>query len=90
EATWYYTGLGACGKTSNDNQHVVALNPTQYNRGSNCGKHIQIQYGGKSVIAQVVDLCPGCGSGSVDLSPSAFRALASQDVGRIKVNWQFA
>ena len=44
---------------------------------------------GKFVDATVVDLCPGCASGSIDLSPGAFQQLASLDAGRIQVTWDF-
>ena len=44
---------------------------------------------GKSVDATVVDLCPDCASGSIDLSPGAFNQLASPDTGRIHVDWNF-
>jgi hypothetical protein len=37
----------------------------------------------------VVDKCPGCGSNDLDISPTAFSHLASQDLGRIKVDWEF-
>lgn len=44
---------------------------------------------GKSVTATVADTCPGCGPNGIDLSPAAFQALASLDVGRIQVTWNF-
>lgn len=44
----------------------------------------------QSVDATVVDLCPECASGSIDLSMSAFAALAPLDVGRLRhVVWNF-
>ncbi len=44
---------------------------------------------GRSVTVRVVDLCPGCGPGGIDLTPAAFQQLASLDVGRIRVDWNF-
>ncbi len=44
---------------------------------------------GQWVDATIGDLCPGCSSGSIDLSPSAFQQLASLDAGRIQVSWDF-
>ena len=44
---------------------------------------------GKFVDATVVDLCPGCASGSIDLSPAAFEKLTSLGTGRIQVSWDF-
>ncbi|CAL1698871.1 unnamed protein product [Somion occarium] len=90
DATWFHPGLGACGAVSVDSDLVVALSPSQYANGAHCFQHILVQVNGKSVDATVVDLCPGCASGSIDLSPSAFQRLASLDVGRIhNVNWNF-
>ena len=43
---------------------------------------------GKSVTVKVADTCPGCAPGSVDLTPAAFKKLASLDVGRIHgIKW---
>lgn len=45
---------------------------------------------GKTVDATAVDLCPECASGSIDLSQSAFMALAPLEVGRLHgVVWNF-
>lgn len=41
------------------------------------------------VDATVVDLCPGCASGSIDLSPVTFEQLATLDAGRIQVSWDY-
>ncbi|KAF8966890.1 riboflavine-aldehyde-forming enzyme [Flammula alnicola] len=89
DATFFAPGLGACGHTNTGNDLIVALNPTQYSQGKNCGKNIEVHYKGKSVRAKVVDLCPGCNSRSIDLSPAAFSRLANQDLGRIHVTWNF-
>ncbi|RPD78200.1 hypothetical protein L226DRAFT_480878 [Lentinus tigrinus ALCF2SS1-7] len=91
DATWYTPngGLGACGAPSQNSDLVVALSADQYAGGSNCWRHIGVHYQGKFVDATVVDLCPGCASGSIDLSPGAFKKLANQDVGRIQVTWNY-
>jgi hypothetical protein len=44
---------------------------------------------GRTVQATVEDTCPGCGQGSIDLTPAAFQQLASLDAGRIQVTWNF-
>ncbi len=43
------------------------------NNNSLCGKKLRASYNGKSVDVTVVDRCTGCASGSLDLSPTAFR-----------------
>ncbi|KAI0537063.1 RlpA-like double-psi beta-barrel-protein domain-containing protein-containing protein [Xylaria digitata] len=89
DMTWFNPGLGACGRTDNDGSPVVALNPKDYANGANCGKWITIQANGRQTAAQVVDLCPGCGSGGIDVSPAIFDDIASLDIGRVRVNWFF-
>ncbi|KAL0945410.1 hypothetical protein HGRIS_000902 [Hohenbuehelia grisea] len=89
DATWYNTGLGACGGRNKDSDRIVALSPRQFKNRQNCRKHIKVHYRGKTVDATVVDLCPGCAGDSIDLSPAAFKALAPLDDGRIKVTWNF-
>ncbi|KAF9259314.1 hypothetical protein L218DRAFT_947717 [Marasmius fiardii PR-910] len=90
-ATWYNTGLGACGKTNNDNQLIAAVaapifdnypgHTSNPNKNPICGKTATVTWGGKSVTVTIEDECPGCGSQGIDLSPAAFKKLASLDVG---------
>ncbi|KAI0820937.1 RlpA-like double-psi beta-barrel-protein domain-containing protein-containing protein, partial [Irpex lacteus] len=94
--TFYDVGLGACGHTNHDSELVAAVSHTIGYKGGNpnnnpvCGKHIKINYQGKSVTVKVVDRCPGCATGSLDLSPTAFSKLASKSVGRLhNVKWTF-
>jgi len=92
DITWYDTdvGIGACGIQNNDNQHIAALSSAQYDNGANCGATIQIEYQGNTVTATVEDLCEGCSSGDVDLTPSAFEVLAPTFVGRLTgATWNF-
>ncbi|KAI0186907.1 riboflavin-aldehyde forming enzyme [Xylaria flabelliformis] len=89
DMTWFNPGLGACGETDNDGSPVVALNSASYANGAHCGKYITIQGNGHQTAAKVADLCPGCGSGGIDVSPAIFDDIADLDVGRIQVNWFF-
>ncbi|KAI1112848.1 RlpA-like double-psi beta-barrel-protein domain-containing protein-containing protein [Nemania sp. NC0429] len=89
DMTWFHPGLGACGRTDNDGSPVVALNSADYANGAHCFQWITIQANGRTTAAQVVDLCPGCGSGGIDVAPAIFDDIASLDVGRVQVNWFF-
>ncbi|KAI8446632.1 hypothetical protein BY996DRAFT_4594978 [Phakopsora pachyrhizi] len=60
KATFYATGLGACGFHNVDNDFIVALNKEQYEANKWCKKTITINYGGKSAKAMIMDECPGC------------------------------
>ncbi|KAI1100880.1 RlpA-like double-psi beta-barrel-protein domain-containing protein-containing protein [Jackrogersella minutella] len=96
DMTYYAPGLGACGKQNSDADHIVALATAQYGNDANpnkakvCGRKINIHYGGKTATATVVDKCPSCASGSIDVSPAVFKQLASLDKGRVKVTWEYA
>ncbi|KAK4161884.1 RlpA-like double-psi beta-barrel-protein domain-containing protein-containing protein [Cladorrhinum sp. PSN259] len=96
--TWYKTGLGACGVTNNDGQLIAALNHAQFdpktpngnpNKNTYCGKKIRVSYQGKSVDVAVMDRCPGCNWGDLDLSPAAFKKLAPLGKGRITGTWNW-
>ncbi|KAH9476928.1 Papain inhibitor [Psilocybe cubensis] len=88
-ATWYYDGIGACGGWNVNTDFIVALNPIDYAGGTKCGKKIKVNYQGKSIIVQVVDLCPSCGWKAIDLSQSAFQALAPLSQGIIQISWDY-
>ncbi|KAH7316857.1 RlpA-like double-psi beta-barrel-protein domain-containing protein-containing protein [Stachybotrys elegans] len=88
--TWFNPGLGACGGRDNDGSPVVALNPAQYAGGANCGRWITIQANGRTTAARVVDLCPGCPNGGIDVSPVIFDDIAPLSVGVVDpVHWFF-
>ncbi|KAK5629027.1 hypothetical protein RRF57_004742 [Xylaria bambusicola] len=87
DITYYQPGLGACGETSSDSETVVALSPAQYD--GNCGKTITITKDGKTATAKVVDKCPSCASGAIDVSSTVFQSLADMSVGRTQVSWSF-
>jgi expansin (peptidoglycan-binding protein) len=58
-----------------------------------CGRHVRITnpQTGRTVTAQVADLCPGCGAGSLDMSPAVFHALGgTDDQGVFPINWNFS
>lgn len=38
---------------------------------------------------RIVDLCPECKSGDLDLSPQAFEQIATLEQGRVPISWTF-
>ncbi|RYP44619.1 hypothetical protein DL768_008940 [Monosporascus sp. mg162] len=95
DMTFFTPGLGACGRVNTASDPVVALAPAQYgsfpnpNNSPQCGRWITIHGNGRTTAAQVVDLCPECASGSIDVSPVIFDDIAPLDVGRVQVTWEF-
>lgn len=86
-ATYYTVGLGSCGKTNSDSEMVAALSSEVMSK-SYCGKSVTIKGPNGSVSVTVVDTCPGCAAGDVDMSPAAFQKIAkSLDDGRVQISW---
>ncbi|SJX65549.1 uncharacterized protein SRS1_16175 [Sporisorium reilianum f. sp. reilianum] len=99
-ATFYNTGLGACGIVNNDNEPIVAVsrdifeqyNPSSGNPNHNslCGKKVEISWKGKTVQAFATDECPSCERSSLDCSPSVFEKLDDKDKGVLEgISWRF-
>ncbi|EJC98567.1 uncharacterized protein FOMMEDRAFT_95933, partial [Fomitiporia mediterranea MF3/22] len=57
--------------------------------GPHCFKSIHLSVGGKSVTAQIVDECPGCPHGGLDLTEGLFQHFAPLDKGVLKGSWYF-
>ncbi|GMK57646.1 hypothetical protein CspeluHIS016_0404800 [Cutaneotrichosporon spelunceum] len=90
DATYYAVGLGACGWTNSDSEMVVAINAPQWEAGKHCGQFVTITGPAGTAQAKVVDLCPGCASGDLDMSPDLFtRVIGDHGIGRAKMDWSF-
>jgi hypothetical protein len=64
----------------------------RYADGGLCGKQVEIVNlaNGKSVKVTIADSCPTCHNDvSIDLSVSAFEALADLSVGELNMKWQY-
>lgn len=89
-ATYYAaTGDGACmlGPTPRD-LLVAAMNAPQYGNAALCGAFVQVAGPLGTVVVRVVDLCPECRSGHLDLSREAFRRIAPMHLGRVAIRWR--
>jgi len=99
-ATYFYPGLGACGKNNGNNDYIVAVSKLLYdtypghtanpNNNPVCGRKIKASYGGKSVTVTVADRCESCAFNDLDFSPAAFQQLAALSVGLFTVSWDWA
>lgn len=90
EATYYYaTGAGACSfDPSPDDLMVAAMNGAQYDNAAWCGAYVHVSGPKGTVTVRIVDLCPGCASGDLDLSVEAFGEIAELAQGRVPITWQ--
>lgn len=89
EATYYNAeGKGACGIQTPSDYLVCAINDEQYSR-ENCGRCVEVTGPMGSVVVRVIDKCPGCDQGDLDLSETAFTKIAAKSAGRVKITWRF-
>jgi expansin (peptidoglycan-binding protein) len=91
--TNYEVGLGACGVTSTEDQKVVAISHILFDAVSTgnpntnplCGKMVYITGAdGATYPAKIVDRCPGCDEGSLDLPLPYFNTITNYGDGRVK------
>ncbi|MEU1973649.1 expansin EXLX1 family cellulose-binding protein [Microbacterium sp. NPDC019599] len=81
---------GICGfPDPHDDALVGALNSADFNGSMACGSCIRIHGPEGSVDIQIIDECPGCAPGGIDLNPAAFSRIASLVAGRVPITWQY-
>jgi expansin (peptidoglycan-binding protein) len=91
EATYYNEADGG-GNCSFDptpqNLMVGAMNHVDYDNSAICGAFVEIT-GPKGVITvRIVDQCPECPAGDIDLSPFAFAQIDDLIKGRVPISWR--
>ncbi|MBI5532342.1 MAG: hypothetical protein HY898_06490 [Deltaproteobacteria bacterium] len=92
DATYYdfADGSGNCGFPATPNDLMVgAMNQTDYAGSAACGACAQIQGPDGTITIRVVDRCPECKPGDIDLSPSAFAKIADPALGRVTITWNY-
>jgi hypothetical protein len=99
QGTFYATGLGACGITNKDTDHIAAVSHLLFdnfpgyagvnpNNNPLCGRTVTATYKGKSTVVALTDRCTGCAVTDLDFSPRAFSDLADFALGRLDgVTW---
>src|SRR5689334_18054185 len=89
EGTYYNAdGTGNCSfDASPGDLMVAALNAPDYRSAALCGACLEVTGPSGSVTVRVVDQCPECKHGDLDLSPQAFQRLAPLAAGRIPITW---
>lgn len=101
DATYYATGLGACGMVSTDTSMIAAVSHLLFdtfpgatanpNLNPICGRKVIATYQGKSVEVEIVDRCTGCAIYDLDFSPSAFQQIGILDEGRLHgMTWHWS
>ncbi|KAG6616015.1 RlpA-like double-psi beta-barrel domain [Phytophthora cinnamomi] len=73
----------------------AALNAEQWEETMNCGRCAQVSCtdascaGQASEIVYIMDQCPGCAYGDLDLSPDVFESITGQSYTKLSIEWQF-
>lgn len=95
-ATFYNeaNGEGACSfAASPGDMQITAMNAVEYNNAAYCGAYLYVTGPEGSTTVRVVDLCPGCPAGHLDLSREAFTKLVAPGadidaIGVVAITWQ--
>jgi expansin (peptidoglycan-binding protein) len=89
-ATYYdATGAGACSFDPSPNDlNVAAMDMPEWNGSAPCGECVAVTGPKGHITVRIVDLCPGCEMGHLDLSQQAFAAIADVSAGRVPITWQ--
>jgi expansin (peptidoglycan-binding protein) len=89
-ATYYdATGAGNCSfDPSPGDLMVAALNRPDYAHAAGCGACLAVTGPRGEVVVRVVDQCPGCKRGDLDLSQQAFERIAPVSAGRVAIRWR--
>ena len=91
-ATYYdATGAGNCSfDATPDDLDVAAMNEEQYDGAALCGGCALVKGVRGELLVRIVDRCPDCERGHIDLGREAFAKVADPEAGRVLVTWQLA
>ncbi len=90
EGTFYdeADGSGNCSFDATPNDlDVAAMNAVDYAGSAVCGECAEVTGPKGKVTVRIVDQCPGCKKGDLDLSPEAFDKIGDHSAGRIQITW---
>ncbi|KAG3001711.1 hypothetical protein PC120_g20113 [Phytophthora cactorum] len=76
--------------------NYAALNSEQWDSTHNCGRCAEVSCDDarcsdttSTQIVYIVDRCPECKQGDLDLSPTVFKTLTGSDPSRYTIKWKF-
>jgi len=89
-ATWYdATGAGHCGyDASPQDMDVAAMNAPEFNNSAVCGACAEVEGPNGTIRVRIVDSCPECNAGHLDLSKQAFEKISPLVAGRVQTRWR--
>jgi expansin (peptidoglycan-binding protein) len=88
DGTYYAAdGTGACSFDKSSDLMVAALDAPDYATAAWCGACLAVTGPSGQVVVRVVDKCPECKHGDLDLSQQAFAQIAKVSAGRVAITW---
>lgn len=89
DGTYYDAdGTGACSfAASPGDLMVAALDAPDWDGSAMCGACADVTGPAGHVVVRIVDQCPECKHGDLDLSPQAFAKLSPLSAGRVPITW---
>jgi expansin (peptidoglycan-binding protein) len=91
KATFYDLdgGVGNCSfPSAPDDDLFVALGPTEYSQAAACGTYLDVTGPKGKVRVKVIDKCPECDTGHLDLSRTAFKKIGAESAGVIPITYK--
>lgn len=89
QATYYAAdGTGNCSFPADATRMVAAINAPDYATAAWCGACLEVTGPSGTTVVRVVDKCPGCAHGDLDLSREAFERIAPLSAGRVAITWR--
>lgn len=83
------TGAGACSYPATPGSLLVAaMDAPEWAGSAVCGQCVRVTGPRGVVTVRIVDLCPECEAGHLDLSREAFALVADPVQGRVSARWQ--
>ena len=64
------------------------MNADEYDNAAVCGAYVHVIGPKGAATVRIVDLCPECKAGHLDLSQEAFGQIADLPQGRVSITWQ--
>jgi expansin (peptidoglycan-binding protein) len=90
-ATYYDAdGSGNCSFDRSSDLDVAAMNAEEYAGSAACGQCVEVTGPKGKVTVRIVDQCPECKKGHLDLSREAFAKIAEMSAGRVPITWKAA
>jgi expansin len=80
--------IGNCSLIPPPDGLYVALSPAEYADGTRCGGYLRVTGPSGTVLVKIIDQCPPCAAGHIDLSRTAFAQIGQLSQGIIPVSYR--